>query len=75
MADHPFVDPISDRPVVLVIGETNALFDGTTGVRHPGCDRLADVSPDLDAFFCSACHRNGRISGAWVVDLLAARSN
>jgi hypothetical protein len=61
-----FTDPISGRHLVLRFGERAA------GVEHPGCAHLADVSPELDAFFCSACHWNGRISGAWFMDQMAA---
>lgn len=63
-----FVDPIhADARVHLVIGT-----DGLRGVGHPDCDQLADVSLELDAFYCSACRWNGRVSGAWVVDQLEA---
>lgn len=70
MSRHDFTDPIhpSER-VVLVIEET---FDAT-GVEHPECARLAHVSPDLDAFYCQRCHWNGRISGAWFMDLWRTR--
>lgn len=38
------------------------------GVAHPGCGALADVSVHLDAFYCPACGRNGRVSGPWCLD-------
>ena len=39
-------------------------------VRHPGCDAYADVSLHLDAFYCVECHYNGRVSGAWVQEVM-----
>lgn len=72
-ASHAFVDPISGDELQLVIGTAESRpYDGSHGVRHPGCERLADVSPELDAFLCSACGRSGRISGAWFMDLWTA---
>jgi hypothetical protein len=66
---HAFTDPITNREVTLIVGEEM----DATGVRHPGCPALAHVSPDLDAFYCAACRWNGRISGAWFMDLWARR--
>jgi hypothetical protein len=64
-----FDDPIACSGVTLVVnGPQPSFSDGTVGVLHDGCDWLADVTPDLDAFYCQACQRNGRISGAWAVD-------
>jgi len=40
------------------------------GVAHPGCAAVADLAIELDAFFCPACHRNGRVSGAWCLDVI-----
>jgi hypothetical protein len=40
------------------------------GVEHPRCDAVADLAIELDAFFCPACHRNGRVSGAWCRDVI-----
>lgn len=62
-ARHAFVDTASGRECVLVLGA------GMPVVEHPDCDQPADVSVDLDAFYCPACSWNGRISGAWVVYL------
>lgn len=39
------------------------------GVRHPDCTALAGVAVELDAFYCTACGYNGRVSGGWVHDL------
>jgi hypothetical protein len=39
------------------------------GVAHPRCGALADVFVYLDAFYCEACGRNGRVSGAWCLDM------
>ena len=72
--EHPFRDPISGRDVTLVFGpEPLAPYDGKHGVRHDGCDRLADVSPDLDAWYCTVCQASGRISGAWFMDVWMTR--
>lgn len=74
MSRHEFTDPISGRTMVLDM--TNAAagtpYDGTHGVEHVGCARLADVSPELDAFYCPECRCSGRISGAWFMDLWMA---
>lgn len=68
--EHSFTDPVSGRQVTLVFGpEPLTPYDGNHGVRHPDCPELAPVSPDLDCFYCSACQWNGRISGAWFMDL------
>lgn len=69
-AQFPFTDPITGRDVTLVImGADPSFWDGTIGVKHPGCDALAIVSPDIDAFFCTTCYWNGRVTGAWAVDM------
>lgn len=66
-----FVDPISDEECALYVqGPNPSFFDGKSGVAHPRCNHLADVSADLDAFYCKACGRNGRISGGWAIDVL-----
>jgi hypothetical protein len=65
----PFTDPVSGREVTLVISGTEY---GEAGVRHPGCDQLADVYPDLDALHCTSCGWGGRISGAWFYELWTA---
>lgn len=62
-----FVDRATDREVVLCL-------DGAPGVEHPGCAIRADVVAELDAFFCRSCGWNGRISGAWFVDVSTERS-
>lgn len=59
----PFEDPITGQTVTLCV-------DDPPGVEHPGCPERADVSPPLDAFFCPACHWNGRISGAWYAEMI-----
>lgn len=67
---YPFIDPISGQEVVLVMGDEDSKpYDGSHGVEHPDCEELADVSPELDAFYCTGCKWNGRISGAWFMDL------
>ncbi len=68
---HRFIDPIRGVECALAL----APEDGAPpGVAHPGCPFPADVSLDLDAFYCTHCRYNGRISGAWVVDLLRQRA-
>ena len=64
----PFIDPIRQVGVTLVVDRTKRLFDALT-VEHPGCDVPADVSADLDAFYCRTCHWNGRIDGMWAIEL------
>lgn len=60
---------VSDQTFTLVIPNGGRLLprDGEPkiGVAHDGCLELADLSLDLDAFYCVACGLNGRISGAW----------
>lgn len=58
---YPFTDLASGRTVVLHVDPP--------GVQHAGCDQMADVSPHLDAFYCTSCGWNGRISGAWYMAL------
>lgn len=64
---RPFIDPVKGaaRELVVLIGVS--AFDGLK-VEH-GCTDLADVSADLDAWFCPVCHAQGRISGAWALDV------
>jgi NTP pyrophosphatase (non-canonical NTP hydrolase) len=58
-----------DKPCLLVVNPDAALFEGLS-VVHPGsCGYRADVSANLDAFYCTECRYNGRISGAWAVDM------
>ena len=66
---HPFVDPVSGRPCVLHMGDEPGV---EPGVEHPGCIYRAEVAPQLDCFYCRYCWWNGRISGAWFMDLLMA---
>lgn len=68
MSAHPFVDPITRQTVVLQASKDRTAM----GVEHGDCDRLADVSAELDAFYCTKCQWNGRISGAWFMDMLEA---
>lgn len=65
---HSFTDPVTGRECVLVVRPVERLFDALL-VEHDDCDTLAEVSADLDCFFCRDCHWNGRISGAWAVDM------
>jgi hypothetical protein len=70
MSGHAFVDPISGAELMVVIDPSKPVFDAAT-VPHAKCATPARVSADLDAFYCGACSLNGRISGAWVLDLIA----
>lgn len=69
MRIHQFADGVSGEECTLVIPLDGRIFprpgESKIGIRHPGCVELADVSPELDAFFCPACRWNGRVSGAW----------
>lgn len=61
----PFIDPVSGKPCAVHLGDAS-------GIEHPGCKFRAQVSPELDAFFCRECGFSGRISGAWFIELLRA---
>jgi hypothetical protein len=74
MSRHTFTDPISCKDVVLCVDEPGD-FDAPDGVEHPGCEERAVVSPDLDCFYCRSCGWNGRISGAWFMDMLEAEGS
>lgn len=69
-----FDDPISGQSCLLVIPAGGEVFpqDGEPkiGVLHPRCATTADLAVELDAFWCPACHWNGRISGQWAVDMI-----
>lgn len=73
---HPFTDDASGRTCELVIPPDGKVFarpgEPKTGVLHPHCDAVADLCMDLDAFWCPVCKWNGRISGAWAVDMIEA---
>lgn len=59
-----------------VTGETcYVVINGEKGpiVQHRGCPQMAPVTMELDAFYCTKCRFNGRISGAWVADLINGR--
>ena len=66
--DHPFKDGVRGDVCILHVEPTQPAFDGIR-VQHPGCDALADVSADLDAWYCPKCSRSGRVSGAWAIDM------
>lgn len=72
--DLDFIDPIRGQRCVLVVPEGSRIFpspgEPKIGIEHPNCDQLADVSPDLDCFYCQTCQWNGRVSGAWVFDVI-----
>ena len=73
--------PVTDVAAVTGFAE---MLDGRVKTLHPRihagvlADRrnpdhraqLADLAIELDAFFCPACHRNGRVSGAWCLDVI-----
>lgn len=73
VAEHVFRDPITGRECVLRAGiDVDRLRPGLPGlgVLHGECPTIADVSPDLDCFYCQTCRWNGRISGAWAMEML-----
>lgn len=77
---HPFTDPITGAGCVLVIPAGGRIFRDSMGspqigIEHPGCPDLADLSVELDAFYCPACRWNGRVSGAWAVDQIEEALN
>lgn len=61
-----FTEPVHDVNCILVIPVTASRM---VTVLHPHCSNGADISPDLDAFFCPDCGYNGRISGKFVYDM------
>lgn len=63
-----FTDPISNRVCTLHVAPAEDFWLAAK-VQHPDCTGLADVSADLDCFYCQVCRWNGRVGGAWVVDL------
>ena len=65
---YAFTDPIRNTRVTLMIDPAARLFDALT-VAHPHCESRADVSANLDAFYCQSCGWNGRINGRWAVAL------
>lgn len=64
---HRFVDLVDGRELVL-----HVTVDGGVDVEHEGCPVGADVAIELDAYYCPNCGRGGRLSGAWVVDVVEA---
>jgi hypothetical protein len=65
---YPFPEPISGEARILVVPPGGSLRGSPRiGVEHPGCQALADVSLELDAFYCSRCKATGRVSGAWAL--------
>lgn len=74
--EHPFTDPVANRECVLVIPPDGRVFprpgEPKIGVRHPGCDMLADLCAAYDAFWCPTCRWNGRVSGAWAIGMIEA---
>ena len=72
MSDQtPFDDLVTgERCVLHMTGMIDPIRPGwTVGVEHLRCDKLADVYPDMDCFYCSACGWNGRVSGVAVLTL------
>jgi hypothetical protein len=71
-----FTDPVSNAECELVIPPGGQVYPqpggAKTGVAHPGCPAIADLAIELDAFWCPACRRSGRVSGAWCTDLIRA---
>lgn len=71
-----FLDPISNRVCALVVPADGRVFpsegESKIGVAHDDCEELADLSIELDCFYCRTCGWNGRISGAWAVEIIEA---
>ena len=71
-----FTDPIREQQCTLVIPPGGHVFpepgEPKIGVAHPGCETVADLTIELDAFWCAAWHWNGRVSGAWCLDEIKA---
>lgn len=74
-----FTDPAGGGRCVLVVPDGGAVFPRAgqpkIGVEHPRCGLLADLAVALDAFYCPpsrGCGYNGRVSGAWCRDVIAA---
>jgi hypothetical protein len=64
---HPFTDVISGKECIVHLADG----DGTDfGIEHPDCEYRAEVFPEIDAFYCTHCKLNGRISAAWFMRLL-----
>ena len=72
----PFTDPIRDTECVLVIPPGGQVYpappDEKIGVEHGECGAVADLTLELDAFYCPLCGWNGRVSGAWAADMIRA---
>lgn len=71
MSRHDFRADATGDLLELVIDES---LLGEHGVEHPGCNELASIRPDLDAFLCTTCGYGGRIHGAWVIELWHAEA-
>lgn len=41
-------------------------------IKHPDCPQLADISLELDAFYCVRCRFGGRVSAYWVLERAAS---
>lgn len=71
-----FVDPISQEHCFLVVPPGGRIFpvkgQPKIGVRHGTCAETADLAVELDAFYCPTCGWNGRISGAWAIEMINA---
>lgn len=70
LISETFTDPICEATCTLHVAPWLDFWLAAK-VEHPGCTHLADVSADLDCFYCQTCRWNGRITGAWVFDLWA----
>lgn len=64
--NHEFTDLVSGKRCALFLVEGQYPV-----VRHPDCDKWADVTIELDAFYCVKCRMNGRVPGYWVAELVA----
>lgn len=82
--EYLFLDPIARPPrgnCALIIPPGGSVSgEPKIGIRHLSknqdqvwCPELADLCIEYDAFFCSSCGRNGRVSGQWCTNLMGAR--
>jgi hypothetical protein len=67
-AEDEFTDPTT--------GQTHVITDDPNGpriplgVQHPECDKLADIYPDINGFWCRHCGHVGQINGDWITSLV-----
>lgn len=65
---HMFTDPTNPGAMLALVVDDA----GTPTVEHLPCGTGADVTVELDAWYCPACSRRGRVAGSWVVSIVRA---